>query len=73
MRRKNLVVVRANSRKILIKDFRVKKLYEKFKTIIIKKINKKSFAIAVSGGSDSLCLSYFGKIYKSELKNKKNL
>ena len=70
MRRKNLVVVRANSRKVLTEDLRVKKLYKKFKTVIVKKINKKSFAIAVSGGSDSLCLSYFGKIYKSEFNNK---
>ena len=63
-------MARANNRKILIKDSKVKKLYKKFKTIIVKKINKKSFAIAVSGGSDSLCLSYFGKIYRSEFKNK---
>ena len=33
-------------------------------------MKKKNFAIAVSGGADSLCLAYFSKIYASEFKNR---
>ncbi len=69
MRRKNLVV-RANKQKLPTQDLKVKNLYKNFRKIIVKKINKKNFAIAVSGGSDSLCLAYLGKIYKSEFKSK---
>jgi len=71
MRRKNLIVVRkVEKKKLLIKDPKIKKIYTKFKAIIFKKIKKKSFALAVSGGSDSLCLAYFSKMYASEFKNK---
>ena len=71
MRRKNLIVVRkVEKRKLSIQDPKIKKIYTKFKTIIFKKIKKSSFALAVSGGSDSLCLAYFGKMYASEFKNK---
>ena len=70
MRRKNLVVVRkVEKKKLLIKDLKIKKIYTKFKTIILKKIKKESFALAVSGGPDSLCLAYFSKIYASQFKN----
>ena len=55
---------------MLIKDSKIKKIYTKFKAIIFKNIQKESFALAVSGGSDSLSLAYFGKIYASEFKNK---
>ena len=44
--------------------------FTKFKSIISKNIDKKNFAIAISGGADSLCLAYFSKIYSSEFKNK---
>ena len=55
MRRKNLVVVRkVEKRKLSIKDPKINKIYTKFKAIIFKKIKKKNFALAVSGGSDSL-------------------
>ena len=71
MRRKNLIVVRkVEKRKLLIKDPKIQKIYTKFKAIIFKKIKKNDFALAVSGGSDSLCLAYFGKMYASEFKNK---
>ena len=71
MRRKNLIVVRkVEKRKLLIKDPKIQKIYTKFKAIIFKRIKKKDFALAVSGGSDSLCLAYFGKMYASEFKNK---
>jgi tRNA(Ile)-lysidine synthase len=71
MRRKNLNVVRkVEKKKLSIKDSKIKKIYTKFKAIIFSKIKKQSFALAVSGGSDSLCLAYFSKMYASEFKNK---
>ena len=71
MRRRNLIVVKkVEKKKLSIKDPKIKKIYTKFKVIIFKKIKKKSFALAVSGGSDSLCLAYFSKMYASEFKNK---
>ena len=71
MRRKNLIVIsKVEKKKLLIKDPKIEKIYTKFKAIIFKKIKKKSFALAVSGGSDSLCLAYFSKVYASEFKNK---
>ena len=71
MRRKNLTVKRkVDKRELIIKNLKISKFYAKFKSIISKKIKKESFAVAVSGGSDSLCLAYFGKVYMSELKNK---
>ena len=71
MRRKNLIVIsKVEKKKLLIKDPKIEKIYTKFKAIIFKKIKKKSFALAVSGGSDSLCLAYFSKVYAAEFKNK---
>ena len=71
MKRKNLIAKRKVKKKtILIKKDNLKKFYEKFKNIVFNNIQKKSFAIAVSGGADSLCLAYFSKIYASEFKNK---
>ena len=71
MKRKNLIVVRKVKKKnLLTKNSIVIKFYTKFKNIIYKNLDKQSFALAVSGGSDSLCLAYFSKIYASEFKNK---
>ncbi len=72
MRRKNLIVTKKVEKKILpLRNLKIKRIYTKFKSIVFKNIkNKESFALAVSGGSDSLCLAYFGKIYASEFKNK---
>ena len=70
MKRKNLIVRKKAKKKILaIRDPKILNFYKKFHYIICKNINNKSFAIAVSGGSDSLCLAYFGKIYVTEFKN----
>lgn len=70
MRRKNLAVKRkVEKNKPSIKNPEIKKIFTKFKTIIFKKVGKANFALAVSGGSDSLCLAYFSKIYASEFKN----
>ena len=71
MKRKNLIVRKiAKNNKLLFKDSKILNFYKKFKSIIFKDIKDKSFALAVSGGSDSLCLAYFSKIYSSEFGNK---
>ena len=64
MRRRNLIAKRkVNKKKLLFKDQKILNFYTKFKSIVYKDIKKKDFAIAVSGGADSLCLAYFSKIY----------
>ena len=71
MKRKNLIArKRAKENKLLFKDPKILNYYTIFKSIIFKNIKKKSFALAVSGGSDSLCLAYFAKIYALEFGNK---
>ena len=71
MKRKNLIARRkVKKNKILFKDPQILNFYSKFKSIIFKDIKNKKFALAVSGGSDSLCLAYFSKIYSSEFRNK---
>ena len=62
MKRKNLIA--------LTKDVKIKKIYYRFKNIIFNNVKKENFALAVSGGSDSLCLATLSKIYSSEFKNK---
>ena len=61
---------RKADKKISFSDTKVKEFYIKFKKVIFENIKKNDFAIAVSGGSDSLCLAYFGKIYQKEFGNK---
>ena len=71
MKRKSLIAKkRVKNKKLLFKDYKILDLYKKFKSIIFKDIKDKSFALAVSGGSDSLCLAYFSKIYSLEFGNK---
>jgi len=71
MRRKNLIATKkANKKKLLIKDQKILNFYTKFKSIVFKAIKRKNFALAVSGGSDSLCLAYFAKVYSFEHNNK---
>ena len=71
MRRKNLIVKRkVENKNLLNKNLKVKKIYKKFRTIISNNIDRDNFALGVSGGSDSLCLAYFSKLYTSEFKNK---
>jgi len=71
MRRKNLIVKRKVDKKdLVIKNPKIKKFYAKFKSKVFKIAKKRDFAIAVSGGSDSLCLAYFCKLYSLEHKNK---
>ena len=71
MKRKNSIArKKVNNKKLLFNDSKILNFYKKFKSIIFKDIKDKSFALAVSGGSDSLCLAYFSKIYSSEFGNK---
>ena len=70
MKRRNLIAVKKAKTKLQFKDSKILNFYTKFKSIISKDIKNKSFALAVSGGSDSLCLAYFSKIYSSQFRNK---
>ena len=71
MKRKNLIARnKVKKNKSLFKDSKILNFYTKFKSVISKDIKNKNFALAVSGGSDSLCLAYFSKIYSSEFGNK---
>ena len=71
MKRKNLIVrKKVKNYKLFFKDSKILNFYKRFKSIIYKDIKNKDFALAVSGGSDSLCLAYFSKIYSSEFGNK---
>ena len=69
MKRKNLVAKKVK-RKISFKEKKTENFYQKFKSRIYKDIKSNNFALAVSGGPDSLCLAYFSKIYSIENGNK---
>ena len=70
MKRKNSTVKRKVKRKSPKRDLKIKRFYINFKKIIFKNLKKERFAIAVSGGSDSLCLAYLSKMYSAEYRNK---
>jgi len=71
MKRKNLIARKKVKKSNLLPiDPKVLNCYKKFKYKIYKIVKNKNFALGVSGGSDSLCLAYFGKIYASEHGNK---
>ena len=70
MKRKNLIVrKKVNKKKTVIKNPKILNFYKKFKSVIFKDIKNRKFALAVSGGSDSLCLAYFSKLYSLEFRN----
>ena len=67
MKRKNLIARKiAKNNKYFFKDPKILNFYTKFKSIVFKSIKNKNFALAVSGGADSLCLAYFSKMYSIE-------
>jgi len=71
MRRKSLIATRkVNKNKLLFKDPKILNFYTKFKSIVFKAIKRENFALAVSGGADSLCLAYFAKLYSFEFNSK---
>ena len=47
----------------------ISKIYLQFDQVIKKIVGKKKFAIAVSGGPDSLALAYCAKIYSEQNNN----
>ena len=64
MKRKNLIARKKVKKKNLpIKDPKILNFYRKFKSKIVNDIKNKDFALAVSGGSDSLALAYFSKCF----------
>jgi len=71
MKRKNLIAVKkVRKKEVTIKNNKILNFYKKFEYTISKDIKNKNFALAVSGGADSLCLAYFSKIYSKKFKNK---
>ena len=71
MKRKNSIAIKkVKSNKLLFKNSKILNFYEKFKHELFKNIKVKDFALAVSGGADSLCLAYFSKIYSQEFRIK---
>ena len=71
MKRKSLTVKsKADKKQVSTINLKIRKIYIKFKDVIFKKIKKENFALAVSGGSDSLCLAYLCQLYQFEYKNK---
>ena len=63
-------MIKKVEKKNIFKSTKNRKIYLNFKSIVLRNINKDKFAVAVSGGSDSLCLAYFSKVYSSEFGNK---
>ena len=57
-------------KKLISKNYKINNFYKKFEAILSKNVKKNNFAVAVSGGPDSLCLAYFGKKYVSNFKNR---
>tara|TARA_B100000686_G_scaffold353336_1_gene458534 strand:+ start:1214 stop:2305 length:1092 start_codon:yes stop_codon:yes gene_type:complete len=71
MKRKNLIAKKlVKSKNLLIKNIKILNFYKKFKSTIFKIVKNESFAVAISGGSDSLCLAYLGKVYSAEFNSK---
>ncbi len=62
MKRKDLTVVSLK----LLEDKKINHIYFRFREKISSFIGKERFAIAVSGGSDSLALSTLAKLYSLE-------
>ena len=65
MKRKDSTVVSLK----LLEDKKINNIYFRFKEKILPFIGKDKFAIAVSGGSDSLALSALAKLYSLENDN----
>jgi tRNA(Ile)-lysidine synthase len=65
MKRKDLTVVSLK----LLEDKKINQIYFRFRETISSFVGKEKFAIAVSGGSDSLALSVLAKLYSLENDN----
>ena len=56
MKRKNSIVIKKVNNNQISKDKKILNFYNKFKSSIYKDVKNKSFALAVSGGADSVAL-----------------
>ena len=65
MKKKSLSVKKKNHNKLLIhlKNPVISKIYKEFEDYVKFNLNKSSFSVAISGGSDSLALAYLAKCY----------
>ena len=71
MKKKSLnVQLTKRKKKIYLKDKKIRKIYQVFKSILFTHIKYESFSIGVSGGPDSLALAYLSKIYSKEFNTK---
>ncbi len=68
MKRKNLNV--AKLKDVIIQDKKISGIYLKLKTVLSKYKKNNSFAVAVSGGPDSMALAFLSSLIK--LKGKQN-
>ena len=65
MKKKSSSVKKKNHNKLLIhlKNPVISKIYKEFEDYVKFNLNKSSFSVAISGGSDSLALAYLAKCY----------
>ena len=65
MKKKSLSAKKKIHNKLLtyLKNPLINKIYKEFENFIKFNLNKSTFSVAVSGGSDSLALAYFSKCY----------
>tara|TARA_B100001741_G_scaffold310122_1_gene308876 strand:- start:757 stop:1779 length:1023 start_codon:yes stop_codon:yes gene_type:complete len=68
MRRKNLNAVKSSD--TFYKDKKIAKIYSKLNSVLSKNKKNKSFAVAVSGGPDSMALAFLAKTLLKEKKYK---
>ena len=66
MKRKNLNAVKLKD--IVIQDRKISVIYLKLKSILLKNNKNNSFAVAVSGGPDSMALAFLSNLLANELK-----
>ena len=65
MKKKSLSAKKLIHKKLLInlKNPLINKIYNDFNSFVGLNLNKSSFSVAISGGSDSLALAYLSKCY----------
>ena len=68
MKTKNLNV--AKLKNVIIKDKKISAIYLKLKTVLSKQKQNNSFAVAVSGGPDSMALAFLSNLLANELRYK---
>jgi len=68
MKRKNLNVVKLKD--VIIQDKKISAIYSRLKSILSKHKQNNSFAVAVSGGPDSMALAFLSNLLMNETKYK---